>query len=355
MRTTSNASFTMAEHIAVVSHALPVELFSVEALWRLRALAERLPSCSVAGFECRLARAASSVDFHVFMPATYARLPEPYRNHLSWAPLFRFAEKCIDLESPFGNRLLVFILEFDLNSHTDLVPAPSFFVGLDPRGETNLELVLLVIKELLQPTLLTPLLPELERCFARLPAGAFINQAGAMISRAEPLVRLNIGGLPPSQLPACLEAIRWNGDVERLSSVITEISPSTDFLNLALDLSASGPRSRLGLECFLIRQPADEPRWAVFMEHLVTKGLCAQEKADALPRWPGIDRKETTTATWPAALAVADRFLADLAVSFFVRRINHIKVIFDSGRLCEAKVYLLFGHQWLDWSAFTGN
>jgi hypothetical protein len=44
----------------------------------------------------------------------------------------------------------------------------------------------------------------------------------------------------------------------------------------------------------------------------------------------------------------SDLFLADRAQSLFVRRLNHVKLVYEAGRPVEAKAYLSFGHHWLD-------
>ena len=132
-----------------------------------------------------------------------------------------------------------------------------------------------------------------------------------------------------------------------LADIVATLAPWTEELDVALDLSPNGLARHIGLECYLARGPSEEPRWTLLLDHLVGEGLCSPEKAQALLRWPGIDR-QATSPVWPSSLEVADRFLGGLVVSYFFRRIHHVKVTFDSGRPREAKAYLIFGHQWLD-------
>jgi hypothetical protein len=252
-----------------------------------------------------------------------------------------------------SRQILTFVLEFDLETPAATFPSPCFFVALDGRCVIEPESLLGIVQDQLKSTPLASLQPELEKCLGQLLPGAYISHVGAMMSRHDPVVRLNVAGTRPENLSTYLRAIGWNGDFQSLESTLAEISPWTDSLNLALDVSAAGAMDRIGFECFLNCQPADEPRWTCLLDYLVKKDLCAPEKAEALAQWHGIDRRETSAA-WPPALAVADHFLKSRALSFFMRRLNHVKVIFASGALREAKAYLLFEHQWIDRRALNG-
>lgn len=338
----------MGDHIQVVSHALRPPLFSAEAMAHLRALADRLPSCSVGGFECRLGEKSPRVDFHVFLPTGSLRLIDTFRDHPGWQPLRDLAGLCADRASPVGRGVLNFVLEFDVEAPRDEIPAPSVFAALARPPAPGAELATSVVREQLRPTPLARLRQQVDRCLDALVPGAFVNHAGAMTVREPRVVRLNVGGVGPDRVPQCLAAMGWDGDLEHIRSAVARLEPWTDSLDLALDVSETGLMPRLGFECFLHRQPADEPRWQGLLDQLVRLGLCAPDKAQALVRWPGVDRQGTSPGPWPLALVVADRILAERVVSFFVRRINHLKVIVDGGRMREAKAYLLFGHQWMD-------
>lgn len=333
----------MGDYLSVVSHALPPALFQPEAVARIRALASRLPACAAAGFECRLGPDDPRADFHVFLPATGAALP--LIEDAAWQRVRRLARLCAASDSALGQAAFNFVLEFDLEAVFDALPAPSFFVGFRHGSEVTPEL-LLGAAEGADPRWMAALRPQLEKCLERLTPGAFVSHFGAMLSRSEPVIRLNVGGMSPDEIAAYLRGLEWEGHLEGVRSAAGHLRSRVDSLSLCLDVCAAGPARRIGFECFLSGDPGPHHDWTPVLDYLVGEGLCSSAKAQALGEWPGIDRP-TASDSWPAALAAVDRFLGREAVSCFFRRVSHVKAIFSSGRLCEAKAYLLFGHEWV--------
>ena len=339
MGTTGHLAVTMADQLGAVGPLMKPPLFAPEALEDVRRLAGVLPLCSAGGFECRLSPRDARVDFHIFLPPGHVDAFDGHSSGNGWEVLRRCAAANRSPDSPLYGRVLNFVLEFDLDASNGRLSAPCFFAALDRRMDGAREAVLSLGDPALRGALV--------RCFHSLPSEAVINHVGLMTSRAEAAMRLNLGRVIPEHLQEYLAAIGWQGDIDAAGAVARELSPVTDSLDLALDVTAQGPAQRLGMECFLSAQPDDEPRWRSLLETLLKKGLCSEEKAGALLRWPGVERR-TNSTSWPANISLADRFLGSDALSCFVRRINHVKLIFAAGRLTEAKAYLLFGHQWVD-------
>jgi hypothetical protein len=68
-----------------------------------------------------------------------------------------------------------------------------------------------------------------------------------------------------------------------------------------------------------------------FLARLVKMGLCSDEKRAALFEWPGWGWDSMPHECWPSVV---------------VRRVNHVKVLWDVDAPVAAKAYLCFCHEW---------
>ncbi len=336
----------MGDHLAVVLHALGPALVEGDYVARIQNLADRIPFHSTAAFECRLGAGAAQVDFHVSLPASQLQNVPCLEGDAAWRILRDLARWYADSYC---------VLEYDVSALTPTLPAPGFFLPMNCGSPgSNFLRLRGIFDEELHSTALGPFWPRLECCFTHLPASSVIHSVGFMLSRSRPAAKVNVHGLSPEELADYLSASGWSGDTKALGATVSRITPWADELDVALDLSAIGIGAPIGLECYLRRGPAEEPRWNSLFDYLAANGLCTPEKTRALIEWPGIDWEETS-ASWPASLAVADRYMNSVALSYFYRRISHIKVTFESGRLQQAKAYLMFGHHWRARDIDVGN
>ena len=339
---------SMTDYLDPVVPYLPTSLVSASALSRVHALARTLPALSMGGFECRLGARQSRVDFHVgFLRNLAPPLSETFRLHPAWQFVEAFCKDWVERDSLLYRGITNLILEFDIRPRAAPVPVPAVFMALESEGSRHpSELIALVVGKLGVPRA-SALRASLRRCLDGLPAGAGITHLGAMASRSTELVRLNVGGIAPDLLPGYLQHVGWAGPAHELDAIVRGVTPHVDYVELAVDVSDT-VCPRIGLECFLQKQPLEDPRWPALLDHLMAAHLCTRAKREALLSWPGVLQRSTRPETWPHSLASSELFLGDRARSVFVRRLNHVKLVYEAGHPVEAKAYLSFGHHWID-------
>lgn len=229
-------------------------------------------------------------------------------------------------------------LEWDLDTPDVDVPTPSVIAKLGGPAEPGW-----VVGELLPALAGEPLAPRqrelAERCLAAVPPPGRLLYAFGLLARPGRPLRLEICGLEAPALVSYLElfsadhALRLAG----LAPLFAEIT-QPERLHLSFDLLSEGAIGpRFGVEGSLARLPRREPRWATFLERLVTAGLCTPDRRDAVLAWPGWDSFRTAPEVWPVA-GLAQGGLA----GFCARGVSHVKVVSWPDRLPEAKAYLAF-------------
>ncbi|MBP7775512.1 MAG: hypothetical protein KA371_00105 [Acidobacteria bacterium] len=336
----------MKDHLAVVLPALSPTLAGTSARAALSDSASRLPPCPAGGFEISLRPCSDRVDFHLLADrwTSLARLLGS--PHAGWAGVARVADAWTAEDSPLASSVMALILEFDLDRVAPETLAPCVFCALEPAAGEQPDTVRSVTAHLLGEASLAGVAPALDACLAALPSGAGVNHVGAMWSRPEPSVRINIGGLAPNRIAPLAARLGWPGDPVALAHIVHGLGAVVDSIELAWDLGSEVP-SRIGLECFLsdTGDPAT-PRWPIVLEHMSGLAPCDPAKVRALLDWPGLTLASAGQA-WPAALRLTDAFLAGLATSAFVRRINHVKAVVEGDHVAEVKAYPIFGHRWL--------
>lgn len=237
-------------------------------------------------------------------------------------------------------------MEFDLDGEQFSVPLPCIFlqfnneIVIDAQSliETTFRLFNYQVSPLIQS--------NLRRCADFLPAGAKISHLGAMLSRQANAVRMNVEGIPPIQLSDYLVQVGWSDPTNTFSTLISTLSEFVDCILLSFDVGDT-ILPRIGLECFFYKQPKHELKWQLFLDYLVERELCTSAKKDALLSWYGFSNKSSVPELWPSNISVGDRLFGSRAKSIFWRRLNHIKLIYQSGIPLEAKGYLGFGHSWV--------
>lgn len=74
------------------------------------------------------------------------------------------------------------------------------------------------------------------------------------------------------------------------------------------------------------------PKWKCFLDYMVKKQLCSEEKADALLNYSGydVDDKERD---WPSNLRNASELMGASRRSTFIRKLSHFKIDYTNGKL----------------------
>jgi cyclopropane fatty-acyl-phospholipid synthase-like methyltransferase len=236
-------------------------------------------------------------------------------------------------------------LEFDGHRST---LEPSVFCGLAPDldGDALARTVELLLGCFLGGKQPRRLQPALQRCLEACRGAGHISHIGVMLARPDDTVRVNVKGLFPDHVLAYLDAVEWPGPPRDVESLLTRLMAPVERATLCLDVG-EGLASGLGLECTFTRQPADDPRWAIFLDGLVEQGLCSAEKCRALFSWPGVTSPLSSPAAWPIPLIVEALRRPSGYLTLFERRLSHIKLAYRAGMELEAKGYLWFVHRWL--------
>jgi ubiquinone/menaquinone biosynthesis C-methylase UbiE len=345
---------SMADYLKVVTPYLHPELVSPLALSSIQALARNLPPFSHAGFECRLGADQLRVDFQVNFHRLASSLPKDFLTHSTWRAFHDFYQEWIEPTSFLQQNVDNLWLEFDLNEPLSQVPIPCIFLTLNQKIACETQELMETALKLLNHSDFSILKSNLRLCADSLPDSAKITHVGIMQSRPDQGVRLNVKGIPPQQLLNYLLQIGWKDSTKTLSNLVSTLSELVDEIVLTFDIGET-IHPRIGLECFLEKQPHTEPRWQLFLDYLVERGLCTPAKQNALLVWPGFSQKADQPNVWPQNLSWGARFLGSQTLSVFWRTISLIKIIYQPGNPLETKGYLAFAHRWLDVSAFTSQ
>lgn len=343
---------SMEDYLKVVIPHLDSELVSSEALSRIQALAQVLPPFSIAGFECRLGKEQSRVDFQVNFPPLTLNLPESFLTHSVWRTFQDLCQQCIDPTSLLHRSVESLWLEFDLPEQSSQVPIPCFFLVLNQENISEFQDLSKTVIRLLNHPTNSLLESNLRLCVNSVPDGGRIAHLGAMLSRTAKEVRVVVKEISSQQLLDYLGKIGWKNITNTLESLVFTLSEFADTLGLSFDVGDT-VHPRIGLEYFWEKQPPDEPRWQLFLDRVVERGLCTPAKRNALLAWPGFSQKADIPDLWPTNLAGSDLFLGSKVLSVFWRKNNHIKIIYEPGNPLEVKAYIGFGHTWWTFSDLT--
>ena len=336
---------SMQDYLTIVTPHLHSELVSPEALSHIQSLAQILPPSSLAGFECRLEANQSGVDFQVCLPCLDQNLPERFLTAPAWQFLQDFYQNWASPDSSLHQEIENVGLEFDVNEQLPQVPIPCIFLKFDRETVIDAHSLIKMTTRLLKSRVNPLLESNLGRCVDALPTEATISHLGAMLSRSANAVRVNVKGISPEQLSDYLMEIGWSDPTNTFSTLTSTLSEFVDYILLSFDVGDT-ILPRIGLECFLNHQPYDEPRWQLFLDYLVARGLCTPAKKNAFLAWPGFLQKSSVPDLWPSNISFGDRFLGSRAFSIFWRAVSHIKLIYQPGIPLAAKGYLAFGHSW---------
>lgn len=340
-------NYAMEEYLKVVTPHISSELVSPEALSHIRSLAQILPPFSFAGFECRLGADQSRVDFQVNLSCFTPSLPETFLNHPAWQVFQEICQEWTEPKSSLHQRVRDIWLEFDVDEQPSQVPVPCIFLSLSQETLSEPQEIVEMASRLLNHHVSSLLETNLRLSMDCLPAKARISHLGAMLSRSAQVVRINVNGISSKQLLDYLMQIGWTEPTNTLQSLISKLSEFVDYIRLSCDVGET-ILPKIGLECFLRKQPQNEPRWQLFLDYLVEKGLCTLDKQNALFTWPGFCQKASQLDNWPNNLDWGDLLLGSKAFSIFTRNISHIKIVYQPGCFLEAKVYLAFFYNWFD-------
>ena len=348
-------------YLRLAAPHLSPRLVSPEALTHIERIACQLPPVSASGFECHLGREEPLADFGVRLlaadgsraalaghPEASAPLDPALLTHPVWERLRRFGARWSEPDSLLGQEIGDVFLEFDVEGEPEPVPIPSFFIEYDSRAGRRLEALEQSLALLWGEPLEPRVRARLRECLRALPPQGRLSAVGAMFSRRFEGVRLCLHGLGPDTLPAYLARIGWPGEPSEVSAVLSRLSVPVEHMALSFDVGQQ-VQPRVGVECHLARSlhEPDTARWKSLLEGLVTQGLCLPDKRTALVAWLGHTHLRSRPEALPGDLRAHHAALSARALPVFLRRINHVKLVFQPGQPPEAKAYLALLQRWL--------
>jgi hypothetical protein len=299
--------------------------------------------------ECRLGGRSAPVDVivevdaagrDILTGANQALAPGPGLAAAPvWARVLEVCRRWADPASPLSRWVECVWLEFDAGEGPGAA-LPGVFIGFSRcvYGAENADERCARAVEALEALLGVPLgagrLDALQRVHRHLPDGAFILYAGSLLPRGDGALRVCASGIGARELPGFLRAAGWPGPYGPLEALLPELhaaregAAARDPVLLHLDIGVEGLRPRIGLEYAFGRREQARGGLAetAFLEHLVALRLCTREEAAALTAFPGCATEQLPHELWR---------------SLVVRRVNHVKLVFDAGRPPEAKAYLV--------------
>lgn len=346
---------TLAASLDVVLPHLGQPLASPVARERLRRLAALLPPIHSVLLECALAGPSDRVDLsQCVVPRGFERDLvarhlvrtidlAPAHRRAAWQRIAAFHQQWLEPASPLHAAIPHMWWEFDLAAEDAQLPVPSVFLaGPRPPGSVPGLPLLELAGQAIATLHGQPPPPAAALCAMALPPGAQISHLGVMLSRPEPHVRINVGGLGLPGILHYLATIGWPGMGGPIPAALLPLGHLQLSWVLTFDVTDRvGPR--IGLELF----PATAAAVHALHAGLVQVGLAEPDKLHALEAWPGHDSAETSPVPWPEELALL-AMAGGPQPDALVRSVNHLKLVILPHAVTQAKGYLYSAHSHLD-------
>lgn len=341
----------MNDYLNVIDSHLSSELVSFNSLTYIRTVAKVFPPCSIGGFECRLAKNNSRVDFFLWLPRHQIELSDSVLISQEWLALSNFYKQWTVPKSFLNVTIDYLGLELDLDNEPIRLPNPCILLALNKANTKNANVMNELMRKWVFQSFNLPFNAKLELtlrlCINSLPNQGRITHVGLMLSRINQGLRVVVKGLSSCELLDYLECIGWHGSLEKLAVLIDSIEKLVDSIALSFDLS-DHIHPKIGIECHLSKNKESKQNWESLLNYLVAQKLCAEVKKESLLKWSGISCEKDNPQLWPANLKWADRLLRDQGISIFLRTIHEIKIVFQGDKIIESKAYLGFIHHWVN-------
>jgi hypothetical protein len=349
---------TLADYVSVAVTADAECLISSQALSRIRCIASHFPGSisDFFGFESVLGNDEASADFLLCCQDCQAALETfcvrasdfgaTVHAHPVWQRISTFSRLWSDPASPLHEWVQNLWMEFDICGSSAVLPVPSLFIGSYQLRPFSLAVDLCRmpshcawLTELAMPVLMDhahdPVVADqVARCINLLPDRAVVFQVGFMLPRPWRTVRLCVRGILPHDIVDYLRVLDWDGSLEKLEELLDSFSKKVNRVDLDIDV-ADRVLPVIGLECYL-----GSDQLQSYLDSLISAKLCTTTKARAVARWDRTFLQHSWDDTAPSL--TPGRITAELVVpqSALVRSLHHVKLVYFSGKVIEAKAYL---------------
>lgn len=331
-----------------VCASLPAVLISGEGINRVVERVAHLPVSvldNTIGFECRLADDRPTCDFFISANpvSSFAQYLIETGKQESASTLDQslgwFMEEIGRRDSFLARWLRSIIVEYDVveptksppNSVGIFIESHSKSEDVHPQSRPNLS-----IERLGNPGVMTSALcaavgreenPSVregtEALFAALPANSGCSHVGAFPSRSATSTRI-VFSMAIGQAIEFLQRAQWQGDVDGLRSMFSDLDGMVYRIGLACDVMPEGLSSRMGFELFLKRDWKTVPvtDWHPLLDYFHDLDLAISTKIKYLKTLP---RRQY--------------LYGDNEIFQFLSGINHLKLVVEDSNF-EVKAYL---------------
>lgn len=258
-----------------------------------------------------------------------------------------WCEKGYFLEPVLGELWTV----YDLPSSIDVISPPWLYMSIR-KNFLNSELLfqinvaLKALSELYGDNYQS-LIASARSILEKLPKQVRLSTVGIQDSREKNLLRIYIETKKFEDVIAALEAVAWQGDMQRLRAETEHLAPGCRFYGLAIDFDGQ-VRNDIGVE-FHFQQDGAAQR-SNLLNRLVADGLADRAKCEALNDWVGEFSIPTQSDFW----SWPNDCLADHTIIPAQTRIRrwslYVKLNHSSVRPSTYKTYIFFLRSVLDWS-----
>jgi hypothetical protein len=165
----------------------------------------------------------------------------------------------------------------------------------------------------------------LRSCMENLTSNSWIFGYGFLNSRGQNLLRIGIAGfLSVQEIAEFLKKIKWTGDIDHLSSLLSFSDEYTEDYVLALDLGETISNC-IGIECN-VGKNENARKTKAFLDQINTVFSFDEERGRQIVNWTG---NET--------------FLEEDEKAVHCKKwLNHVKFTYDSNKVSKIKPYLYF-------------
>lgn len=348
------------DYLEFIEKYIPEELISQNNFSQLKNIAGNFSGglTSFFGFESRLSSSKPNVDFSFAVSSkrgergalvnlvTKNNLPEKFYTHPEWHHFSDFTLVWMDPKSILHDKVLGVWFEFDEDSFFE-TSVPCVFINTIPIRTCSIKnssqyswLTDVAMPLLIGHRLSKNIEEQLFNCINKMPTRASIFQVGTMLSRSTYGIRLLINKINSNQIIPYLQSIGWSDESGGLSSVIEELEKFVTRFVLHIHIDGKVD-PKIGIECsFYSGYDGQKKEWTNFLNYLVKKGLCVQEKQDSLLRFTGFELEDINNNYDLNSFIPSVKLPDDGYSRASVRFISHIKIVYQSGQPLEAKAYL---------------
>jgi hypothetical protein len=344
---------------AVTPRLNPTTLICRDNLNVILGIASFMPHWQCTGFECRLGNPEPYVDFGVnlrredCMATNWTVIANAKTidagSREVWRRLHGFAHVWAQTQSLLSQAISAISLEFDVRRPQAALVAPSVFFSIHPgpcgpevsagcNGVDTCSKVVRALLEVLVEHVSDGVLNKLEECFKVLLQKVPFLQFGVWLARPTDNFRICAPGIPLVELRRIVHALQWEGPANAYESHWCELLEFGEKGCLHLDIGKV-VSAKLGIEVpfddssvCMKREDRESTR---LFDYLVQKKLCLPEKRDAVLSWVGGFR-----------LSINGTASCGEETPIFLRRVSHVKIIYEPDEAPTAKAYLTVGRAW---------